>query len=317
MTSAKTVLVSGATGHLGRWACHRLASNGWSVIAASRSGAVPEAPFGQTAVSMGALKVDLCSDAAVDVLKRVLTPEMRLVHLAAWHPPATASTGPGERRALIETNVLGTMRLLDAAKAAGTPHVVYASTFEVYGEPQQTPIAETHRTYPLTDYGATKLSGEHHLAAFAYEEKRTGVSLRMPAVYGPGEVTKRALPNFLSQCAAGVRPTVFGDGLDQRDQLHVRDAARAIECALGVDFAAQFAIGCNVSDGAAHTIEALAREAMRAAALEGEPERKERQKPRRDYHMSIARAQTLLGFEPSVSLAEGMAEQLAWLTAKK
>ncbi len=225
--------------------------------------------------------------------------------------------GSDEGQGLNKTKEVGKRQVLVGGKDEGRRHVVYASTFEVYGEPQQTPIAETHRTYPLTDYGATKLSGEHHLAAFAYEEKRTGVSLRMPAVYGPGEVTKRALPNFLSQCAAGVRPTVFGDGLDQRDQLHVRDAARAVECALGVEFAPQFAIACNVSDGAAHTIEALAREAMRAASMDGEPERKARQKPRRDYHMSIARAQTLLGFEPSVSLAEGMAEQLAWLTAKK
>ncbi len=65
-SSAKRVLVTGASGHLGRWACHRLVSDGWSVIAASRSGAVPDAPFGQTAVSMEALKLDLGSDAAVD-----------------------------------------------------------------------------------------------------------------------------------------------------------------------------------------------------------------------------------------------------------
>ena len=284
------VVVTGATGHLGRALCATLGD----VVRVARG---------------GELALDLTSDACIEPLAAALGPDVALVHLAAWHPPATASTTPEDRTRLIETNVLGAMRALDAARQAGARCVVYASSFEVYGEPREATIDEAHRTYPLTDYGATKLSGEHHLAAFAYEEQVRTVSLRMPAIYGPGEITSRALPNFLKQVAAGERPVIFGDGLDQRDQLHVDDAARAIRCALergeGV---------YNVADGEAHTIEEIATIACRLGELDV-PERRPREKPRRDFHMSIEKARAELGFSPEVSLEDGMRGQLAWLRA--
>lgn len=284
------VVVTGATGHLGGALCAALGDR--EVVRASRT---------------GELELDLCDDACIDVLAGELGADVSLVHLAAWHPPATATTTPEDRGRLIETNVLGTMRALDAARKSGVRCVVYASTFEVYGEVRALPIEEAHRTYPHSDYGATKLAGEHHLAAFAYEEKVRVVSLRMPAIYGPGETTSRALPNFLRKVAAGERPVICGDGLDQRDQLHVDDAARAIVCALergeGV---------YNIADGEAHTIEELARLACALGGLDA-PERRPRDKERQDFHMSIERGRAELGFAPKVALEEGMRGQLAWL----
>lgn len=293
------VVVTGATGHLGRAVVAAL--EGHEVVAVSRSGEAVGHAEG--------LACDVADDACVGALSRVLVGDVALVHLAAWHPPATASTTPEDRRGLLETNVLGTMRVLDAARAGNVSCVVYASTFEVYGAPRARPVDETHRTYPTTDYGATKLSGEHHLAAFAYEEGgvRT-VSLRMPAIYGPGERTPRALPNFLAQVLDRGRPVIFGDGEDLRDQLHVRDAAAAVACALergdGV---------YNVADGAPHSIAEIAGLAMKVGQMEGEPRREERVKPRIDFHMSIDKAREELGFAPAVTLEEGMAEQLDWL----
>ena len=294
------VVVTGATGHLGRAVVAALA--GHEVVAVSRSG--------EALGEVRGLACDLTAETAVAVLADELGPEVALVHLAAWHPPATAATSSADRRQLLETNVLGTMRLLDAAREAGGVRcVVYASTFEVYGDPRDAVIDERSRTYPTTDYGATKLAAEHHLAAFAYEEGgvRT-VALRMPAIYGPGETTSRALPNFLAKVAARERPVIYGDGADERDQLHVRDAAAAIVCALERGEG----VYC-VADGERHSIDAIARTAMKVAGMDGEPKRAERQKPRRDFHMDIAKARAELGFRPEVTLEEGMAEQLEWL----
>ncbi len=293
------VVVTGATGHLGRAVVEALAEH--EVVAVSRSGADVGHAVG--------LACDLTEESSVGTLGGALGAGVALVHLAAWHPPATASTSPGDRRRLLDTNVLGTMRALDAARSGNASCVVYASSFEVYGIPRGVPIDETHRTYPTTDYGATKLSGEHHLAAFAYEEGgvRT-VALRMPAIYGPGETTSRALPNFLRQVLDRARPVIHGDGEDLRDQLHVRDAARAVRRALERGDGAY-----QIADGEPHSIAQLARLAMKLGELEGEPRRQEREKPRRDYHMSIERARRELGFEPTVSLEEGMREELDWL----
>jgi nucleoside-diphosphate-sugar epimerase len=285
-----------------------------AVVAASRSGKLPEAPYAASGSSVRALQLDVASDASIAALKAELGPEVVLVHLAAWHPPRTAGTSPEDRAQLLEINVHGTMRVLDAARGnasePGTAGVVYASTFEVYGIPERSgPVLETDRLNPITDYGATKLSGEDHLLAFAHEERARVVALRFPAIYGPGELTARALPNFLRSVAGGQRPTVAGPGTDLRDQLHVRDAAQAIVCAARSEAAGIF----NVSDGEQHSILSLARAAMSVADMPGEPERTPSDRPVYAFHMNIEQARTKLGFAPQIALVDGMREQLAWL----
>jgi nucleoside-diphosphate-sugar epimerase len=310
--------VTGATGHLGRYLVRDLLAAGHEVIAVSRSGALPAPPFGTAAAkadrALRGLAIDLADDRAVARLVPELGPETAVAHLAAWHPAATASTGRAERRTLIEVNTLGTLRLLEAVRAAGGARcVAYASTFEVYADLDAgaVEIDETARLSPRTDYGATKLAGEDHCTVFSDEEGVRTVSLRMPAVYGPGELTPRALPNFLRAVAQGSTPTIYGDGSDLRDQLHVGDAAAALILALHADASGSI----NVADGHRHSIAELASTAMRVAGMSGSPRVEPRVKPRRDYHMSIARARTQLGFAPGVALKDGMAEQLAWIRA--
>jgi nucleoside-diphosphate-sugar epimerase len=235
------------------------------------------------------------------------------VHLAAWHPPATANTSSADRRRLLEHNVLGTLRVLEAARRGRVRAVVYASSFEVYGLPQHSgSVSETARVEPISDYGASKLAGEDHLLAFAYEEKTRVVALRLPAIYGAGETTSRALPNFLLQVARGERPCIQGTGEDLRDQIHASDAALAVQCALAGAVGGIF----NVADGQPHSIRELAQTALTVAGMAGEPDHGPGQKPRYDFHMSIEKARRELSFEPRITLIEGMREQLGWLRAR-
>lgn len=307
------VVVTGASGHVGRYAVDALLRAGHEVVAVSRAGQAPPEPFGKPPrqARASALALDLALESSVAPLAAQLVGAGALVHLAAWHPEQTASTGRAERHRLLEVNVHGTLRALDAARQSRVPVVVYASSFEVYGDAEGDFITESARLEPITDYGATKLAGEDHLLAFAYEEKARVVALRMPAIYGPGEKTPRALPNFLKAVARGERPAIAGDGGDLRDQLHVADAALAIELALTRPAHGIF----NVADGERHSIEELARLALEVGGLGGEPERRDRAKPRRDYHMSIDKAKSELGFSPRIGVRAGMAEQLAWLRA--
>ncbi len=310
------VVVTGATGHVGGYVVAKLAADGHEVVAVSRSGALPALPFGvsKPVAAVRAVAADIARDDATAIVQRELGPEVALVHLAAFHPPSTWSSDSDERRTLTEINVRGAMRVLEAArqKAGGAKCVVYASSFEVYGEVAgSAPISEAARLSPRTAYGATKLSGEDHLISFAYEERTRVVALRMPAIYGPGEHTPRALPNFLLSVLRGQRPTVFGDGSDLRDQLHARDAANAVALSITSGASGIF----NVADGEPHSILQLARLALEVSGMGGEPELRERAKARVDCHMSIAAARTQLGFTPAVTLRDGMAEQLAWLRA--
>lgn len=316
--SSRKFVVTGATGHLGRSVVQQLAELG-EVVAASRSGALPQPPYGeQAAARIRPLALDIASDAAVEALRHELDEHTALVHLAAWHPPRTAGTTAEDRAQLLEVNVHGTMRVLEAARrrgqVGGASCVVYASTFEVYGIPERSgPVEETDRLNPITDYGATKLSGEDHLLAFAYEERTRVVALRFPAIYGPGELTARALPNFLRSVERGERPRVAGPGTDLRDQIHVRDAAAAVVRAVTSEATGIF----NAADGQRHDIAALAATALAAAGMTGAPEQLPADKPTYDFHMSIAKVRTELGFVPRVSLLDGMKEQLAWLRAAR
>jgi UDP-glucose 4-epimerase len=275
------VVVTGATGHLGTALMRVLKERGHEGLGLSSKDALP-----------------------------ALNGDVALVHLAAWHPPATASTTADDRRKLLDVNVFGTMKVLEAAREKRATCVVYASTFEVYGKPESSLIDEEHPTRPLSDYGATKLAGEDHLLAFAYEEKTRVVALRMPAIYGPGEKTPRLLPNCLSKVARGLRPVIEGDGGDLRDQLYVDDAALAIALALEEEGARGI---YNVADGEEHSVAEIARLAMKVAGMTGEPEVTERKKPRLDYHMDIKKAGYELSFAPKVSLEEGMRRQLETL----
>lgn len=316
--SPRKFVVTGATGHLGRSVVHALAELG-EVVAASRSGATPEPPFGEARrVDVRALQLDIGDDACIAPLKAEFGPDVALVHLAGWHPPRTAGTGSAERAQLLEVNVRGTLRVLEAARRnaaePGVACVVYASTFEVYGIPAgEGPVLESDRLNPVTDYGAAKLSGEDHLMSFAYEEQTRVVALRLPAIYGPGEVTSRALPNFLQRVARGQRPAIAGSGEDLRDQLHVRDAALAVRRSVESDASGIF----NVSDGESHSIRSLAEAALTAAGMAGAPEFSASDRPSYAFHMSIEQARRALGFEPQVKLLDGMREQLSWLRQRQ
>jgi UDP-glucose 4-epimerase len=293
------VLLTGATGHLGGAIARALrAQHEVVTLAGPRSGGI-----------------DLRDDAAVDSLAALVGPEFALVHAAGLHPPATASTTADDRRYLVDVNVLGTQRVLDAARRTrrGVAVVVFVSSFEVYGSPESASIDEDHPTRPLSDYGATKLAGEDHMIAFGYEEDARVVCLRMPAVYGPGEKTVRLLPACLAAVARGEPPTIYGTGGDMRDQLYVDDAAAAVVDALAASAHGVF----NVTDGETHSVAEIARCAMAVAGIPGEPRREPRAKPRLDYHLNIERARRELGFLPRVSLREGMARQLEWLRASR
>ncbi len=308
------VVITGATGHIGRNLVALLAGQGWHVVAASRSGAMPESPFELSTGSwpVRTLALDVASETAVAALAAELGPDVPLVHLAAWHPEATAASSIDDRRCLIEVNVMGTMRMLEAVRVSGAKAVVYASTFEVYGIPSgHQPVTEDSGTHPFSDYGATKLAGEDHLFACVTEQGIRAIALRMPAIYGPGERVARALPNFLRSAARGERPRIYGDGSDRRDELHAQDAALSIERALVANGSGIY----NVSDGQPHSIVELARTAMQVADMDGEPEFHPANKTRFDFHMGIDKNKAELGFEPKVALTDGMRQELRWMRA--
>jgi UDP-glucose 4-epimerase len=299
------VVVTGASGFLGGHVVGRLAAGGWEVVAASRSGGIPTVAGAAPRDNVRGLTLDLTSDESVAVLAAELGADVALVHLAARRAPDAGS----ERGELMSVNVLGTLRAFEAARGSASV-VVYASSHEVYGASVLTrPLTERDPVMPDSDYAVTKLAGEDHLLAFAEEQQQRVVALRFAGLYGLGAEERPGISAHLHAVARGELPRLHGAGREVLAALHVADAALAVELALAPQVSGVF----NVSDGAPHDSRSVAKLAIRLAELAGEPEHLPNSADRFHPGLDTARARSVLGFVPAMTLERGMREQLLGL----
>lgn len=133
-----------------------------------------------------------------------------------------------------QVNVVGTANVVEAAVHHGA-RVVYASTWEVYGEPINEPIDETHPTIPDHPYSITKLAGESLVTAAAHLRGLSAMALRLGTAYGAGLRPNSVFRIFLDKARSGDPITIQGDGSQGRQFTHSSDIARAFEMALSSD----------------------------------------------------------------------------------
>lgn len=215
-----------------------------------------------------------------------------------------------------EVNASATLGLLSAARDAGVGRFVYVSSSEVYGTAQWAPMDENHPTMPMTVYGASKLAGECYTRAFHRTYGYPTVVVRPFNTYGPrahhegdcGEV----IPKFMLRCLAGEPVVVFGDGSQTRDFTHVSDTAAGIILAGFSDAAVGQTI--NLGSGTEIEIAILAYEVAEAAGLEDPDLIHDAPRPGDVQRLcaDITKARELLGFEPHVSLFEGLNRLKEW-----
>lgn len=154
-----------------------------------------------------------------------------VAHLAALPGLIQCNAKPDEATSI---NILGTHRLLEAAKRNNVKRVVFCSTAAVYGTPKKIPVTEDQPLNPLNLYGVTKLAGEKLMDANWLNDHLETVSLRFGNVYGVGLYTRwtTVIPKFVKLGLEGKSLTVYGDGTSSRDFVHVEDICQALELAL-------------------------------------------------------------------------------------
>jgi UDP-glucose 4-epimerase len=205
-------------------------------------------------------------------------------------------------------NVLGTLEVLEAARAHDT-QVVFSSTGgAIYGECDG-PATEEAERRPLAPYGVSKLAGEEYLAAYNRLYGTRHVSLRYGNVYGPrqdphGEAGVVAI--FLGALAEGRAPRIFGDGLQTRDYVYAGDVARATLAAAG-QAGGVFNVGTGSETSVVELYEACRRVA--GSSVEAEPAPARLGELQRSV-LDVSRAERELGWRPEVPLEEGL--RLTW-----
>lgn len=212
-----------------------------------------------------------------------------------------------------ETNVLGTLNVLEAARRNRIRKMVFSSSAGVFGELKTLPIREDHCVEPDSPYGATKLCAEKLCLAYAKLYGLEAICLRYFNVFGVNQrydAYGNAIPIFAHKLVFGQPITIFGDGEQTRDFVNVRDVANANYLA-GMNQGVSGAF--NLGSGSRVTINELVRQmesvsGLSSQTVHGNP----RPGDVRHSLADISGIRSAIGFEPQVSLGEGLREYMDW-----
>ena len=309
-------MVTGAAGFIGSHLCERLIALGHQVegvdsftdyYARSRKEenlaqlkANPEFKFHE---------LDL-----VDADLRPVLRGARVVYHLAGQPGVRPSWGEQFDR-YVRDNVIATQRLLECLKGTPIDRLVFAGSSSVYGDAEMFPTKESALPRPVSPYGVTKLAAEHLALLYAKNFGLPVVSVRYFTVYGPRQRPDMAFARFMHALVDGDPIEVFGDGEQTREFTYVSDAVEGTIKAAAADVAGQI---FNLGGGSRVTVNRV------LATLEDISHIKAKRKtlpaaPGDPRHTgaSINLARERLGWEPRVSLREGLTRQWEWFQAER
>lgn len=305
-------LVTGAAGFIGSHLCESLLADGHEVVGVDAF--IPYYPRSFKDANL-ARALDHSGFRLVEGrlqeldLAPLLDGVAQAYHLAA-QAGVRASWGR-DFQIYTENNVLATQRLLEAAVAAGTPRVVYASSSSVYGDARELPLREAGACQPVSPYGVTKLAAEHLCVLYERNFGLPTVSLRYFTVYGPRQRPDMAFHRFLRAARDGRAITLYGDGSQTRDFTFVSDIVRATRAAADAGRP-----GCVYNVGGGERV-ALSEVLARIRAITGRELQVDRQPAQkgdmRDTFADTAAARRDLGFSSTLSLDEGLAREWDWV----
>lgn len=224
-----------------------------------------------------------------------------------------------------ESNVLGTLNVIDAARLAVVPRVVFASTGgAIYGEGdgRDLPVAESAALVPLSPYGQSKLTGEGYLDLYRRMYGLSSVALRFANVYGPRQNPKGeagAVAIFGELLLAGEAPVVFGDGTQTRDFVYIDDLVEAVLAVCQTEIQGPMNIGTGTEVSLLDLLKIL--EAAGRALEDHDPGPggfepvfdEARLGEVKRIAIDPSQAREMLGWTPSTPLEEGLVNTLRFL----
>lgn len=309
----KDVLVTGADGFIGSHLTELLLEEGYHVRALAQYNSFNNWGWLEQARHPN-LEV-VCGDVRdPDLCRHIVRGTDTVFHLAALIAIPYSYIAPDS---YVDTNIKGTLNMLQAARDLGIEKILVTSTSEVYGTAMYVPIDEKHPRQPQSPYSATKI-GADAIAKSFYNAFELPVTIVRPFnTYGPRQSARAIIPTVISQIASGAQEIKIGDLSPTRDFNYVRDTCRGFLAIARADGTAgeeiNIATGTEVS--MKDTLETIARLMGADIRWTVDPARLRPSKSEvRRLLGDASKLRTLTGWKPETSLEEGLRHTIGWFT---
>ncbi|HEX3421707.1 MAG TPA: GDP-mannose 4,6-dehydratase [Candidatus Udaeobacter sp.] len=307
------ILVTGGAGFIGSHLVEKLLGVGHEVAILDDFNDFYDPQIKRANIADFAKDVNVChvdlrdSDSVRSVFRRAKVDV--IVHLAARAGVRPSIQHP---RLYYDTNVIGTLHLLEAARVTGVERFIFASSSSVYGALKTVPFSEEqHLTQTLSPYAATKIGGEFLCSTYSHLYQMRVVALRYFTVYGPRQRPDLAIHQFTRRIYAGQPIDQFGDGTTRRDYTYIDDIIQGTMAA--VDYSGPlydfFNLGESQTIQLKELISAIESELGKKAKINELPEQPGDMPL---TYADISKARRLLGYNPTTKLREGLPGFVDW-----
>jgi NAD dependent epimerase/dehydratase len=308
----KRVLVTGADGFIGSHLAEALVAHGAVVTALAHYNSFNYWGWLEESPLLGRMKV-VTGDVRDSHFCLGLTRGIDVVfHLAALIPIPYSYLAPDS---FVDTNVKGTLYMLQAAMANGVSRFIQTSTSEVYGTAQYVPIDEKHPLSAQSPYSATKIGADAIATSFYSSFDAPVVIVRPFYTYGPRQSARAVIPTIVSQLSAGKENISLGDLTTSRDFTYVEDTARGFIAVAEMDggLGQVFNVGSNQEITVGDMLNLIAKIMGRTvtAAVDQQRIRPEKSEVLR-LRCDNSKLKSATGYIPAISLEEGLRRTCEW-----
>jgi len=296
------VFVLGGTGFIGNHIVKKLLDSGFLVTVGCRN-----IPVNKQA-DVRYREIDILTGRGLSV---ALDNIDLLIHCASATVPASAAADPIND---INSNLIGTLNLLEAMRQRNVDRIIYLSSGgTVYGEPEFSPVPESHPLKPISSYGVVKAAIERYIDIASREWGLRSTIFRPSNPFGEGQVSKggQGLIPAVIECAMNNRPiTVFGDGNTIRDYIYVSDLADLIVKSISSNHSGVFNAGSGLgfsTNEILDTVESVTGITVQRCYAD------KRKFDIDEIILDVDKTQQMFSWCPETSLAVGIEKQYCWL----
>lgn len=314
--AGKTILVTGSDGFIGSHVVERLVADGADVRAMCLYNSNGSAGWLDESPVRGDVDVRLADIRDAEYVRALVKGVDVVLHLAALIAIPYSYVAP---RSYVDTNITGTLNVLEAVRAEGTPRMVHTSTSEVYGTPESVPITVAHPLRGQSPYSASKIGADKMCESYALSFETPVTVLRPFNTFGPRQSMRAVIPTILNQLLAGATEVHLGALSPKRDFTFVADTADGFVRAATTDLApgtvVQLGTGRTVS--IAETFDMCLAATGSTATVTTDEDRFRPAGSEVEILLSDpSQAAEVLGWTPQTSLEDGLKATAEWLRGR-